>query len=92
LGKTHLLQATGNAISKKFKDKNIAYTTADKFITDYVSAVKRKSVEKLREKYKEIDVLIIDDVQFLAKKEQTQNELYNIFNILYDGEKQIIIS
>ncbi len=92
LGKTHLLQATGNAISKKFKDKTISYTTADKFITDYVSAVKKKSVEKLRERYKEIDVLIIDDVQFLAKKEQTQNELYNIFNILYDGEKQIIIS
>lgn len=92
LGKTHLLQATWNAIGKKFKDKNIAYTTADKFITDYVWAVKKKSVEKLRDRYKEIDVLIIDDVQFLAKKEQTQNELYNIFNILYDGEKQIIIS
>jgi chromosomal replication initiator protein len=92
LWKTHLLQWTWNEIIKKFKDKNIVYTTADKFITEYVSAVKKRSIERLRQKYREIDVLIVDDVQFLAKKEQTQNELYNIFNILYDGNKQIIIS
>lgn len=92
LWKTHLLQATWNEIMKKFKDKNIIYTTADKFITEYVTAVKKRSIEKLRVKYREIDVLIIDDVQFLAKKEQTQNELYNIFNILYDSNKQIVIS
>ncbi|MDP5038926.1 MAG: chromosomal replication initiator protein DnaA [Candidatus Gracilibacteria bacterium] len=92
LGKTHLLQGTGNAILKKFKGKTVRYMTADKFITEYVSAVKKKGVERLRQKYAEVDVIIIDDVQFLAKKEQTQNELYNIFNILYDAEKQIIIS
>lgn len=92
LGKTHLLQATWNEILKKFKDKNVAYTTADKFITEYVTAVKKRSIERLREKYKEVDVLIIDDVQFLSKKEQTQNELYNIFNILYEQNKQIVIS
>ncbi|MDD3646206.1 MAG: chromosomal replication initiator protein DnaA [Candidatus Gracilibacteria bacterium] len=92
LGKTHLLQATGNEIFKKFKDKKVAYTTADKFITEYVSAVKKRKVEALREKYREVDILIIDDVQFLAKKEQTQNELYNIFNLLYDANKQIVIS
>lgn len=92
LGKTHLLQATGNEILKKFKDKNVVYTTADKFITEYVTAVKKRSIERLREKYKEVDVLIIDDVQFLSKKEQTQNELYNIFNILYEQNKQIVIS
>ena len=92
LWKTHLLQATWNEIIKKFKDKNIIYTTADKFITEYVTAVKKRSIEKLRLKYREIDVLIIDDVQFLAKKEQTQNELYNIFNLLYDSNKQIVIS
>ncbi|MBT3729183.1 ATP-binding protein [bacterium] len=77
---------------KKFKDKNIAYITADKFITEYVTAVKKRSIERLRLKYREVDVLIIDDVQFLAKKEQTQNELYNIFNILYESNKQIVIS
>ena len=92
LGKTHLLQATWNLINKKFKWKNVVYTTADKFITEYVTSVKKRSIERLRLKYKEMDVLIIDDVQFLAKKEQTQNELYNIFNILYDANKQIIIS
>lgn len=92
LGKTHLLQATGNEILKKFKDKKVVYTTADKFITDYVTAVKKRNVERMREKYRDIDVLVIDDVQFLSKKEQTQNELYNIFNILYDANKQIVIS
>ncbi len=92
LGKTHLLQWTWNAILKKYKDKTVRYMTADKFITEYVSAVKKKWVEKLRQKYAEVDVIIIDDVQFLQKKEQTQNELYNIFNILYDAQKQIIIS
>jgi len=92
LGKTHLLQWTGNAILKKYKDKIVRYMTADKFITEYVVAVKKKWVEKLRQKYAEVDVIIIDDVQFLSKKEQTQNELYNIFNILYDAQKQIIIS
>ena len=92
LWKTHLLQATGNKILAKFKGKKVVYTTADKFITEYVSAVKKRSVERLREKYREIDVLVIDDVQFLAKKEQTQNELYNIFNLLYESSKQIIIS
>lgn len=92
LGKTHLLQAAWNEIYNKFKDKNIVYTTADKFITEYVASVKKRSVERLRLKYREIDVLIIDDVQFLAKKEQTQNELYNIFNLLYEQNKQIIIS
>lgn len=92
LGKTHLLQATWNEIIKKFRDKKIVYTTADKFITEYVTAVKKRSIERLREKFREIDVLIIDDVQFLSKKEQTQNELYNIFNLLYEQNKQIIIS
>jgi len=92
LGKTHLLQATGNEILKKYKDKKVAYTTADKFITEYVTAVKKRNVERMRERFGDIDVLVIDDVQFLSKKEQTQNELYNIFNILYDSNKQIIIS
>jgi len=92
LWKTHLLQATWNKIYSRFKNKKVVYTTADKFITEYISAVKKRKVEALRGKFKEIDVLIIDDVQFLAKKEQTQNELYNIFNLLYDNNKQIIIS
>ncbi|MDD2487168.1 MAG: chromosomal replication initiator protein DnaA [Candidatus Gracilibacteria bacterium] len=92
LGKTHLLQATGNAIKTRFKDKKIVYTTADKFTTDYVTSIKKKTTDKLREKYRNIDVLVIDDVQFLAGKKQTQEELYNIFNIMYESNKQIILS
>lgn len=92
LGKTHLLNATGNAIKSKFKDKKVIYTTADRFANDYISNVKKRTIEKMKEKYRAIDVLIIDDVQFLAWKEQTQQELYNIFNILYESNKQIILS
>lgn len=92
LGKTHLLQATGNAIKSRFKDKKIIYTTADRFANDYVTNVKKRTLEKMKEKYRQIDVLIIDDVQFLSWKEQTQLELYNIFNIMYESNKQIILS
>jgi chromosomal replication initiator protein len=86
------LQATGNAIKTKFKDKKIIYTTADRFANDYISNVKKRTLEKMKEKYRSIDVLVIDDVQFLSGKEQTQQELYNIFNILYESNKQIILS
>lgn len=92
LGKTHLLQATGNALKNKFKDKKVVYTTADRFANDYITNVKKRTIEKMKEKYRSIDVLIMDDVQFLEWKEQTQLELYNIFNILYESNKQIILS
>lgn len=92
LGKTHLLQATANAINAKHKNLRVVYMTADKFITDYVAAVKTKSIQKLLNRYREVDVLALDDVQFLAGKTQTQIELYNIFNILYEAGKQIILS
>ena len=92
LGKTHLLQATANSIREKHKHLKVVYTTADRFLTDYVASIKWRSVDKLREKYRQIDVLVIDDVQFLAGKKQTQEELYNIFNILYEAGKQIILS
>jgi len=92
LGKTHLLQWTGNSIKNKFKDKKVVYTTADRFANDYITNVKKRTIEKMKEKYRSIDVLIIDDVQFLEWKEQTQLELYNIFNILYESNKQIILS
>ncbi len=66
LGKTHLLQGTANAIRSKHKHLKVVYTTADRFLTDYVASIKSRSVDKLREKYRAIDVLVIDDVQFLA--------------------------
>ena len=92
LGKTHLLQAVGNAIKTRFKEKKVIYTTADRFLSDYVTSVKNRTVDKMRKKYQNIDVLIIDDVQFLAKKAQTQEELYNIFNIMYESGRQIVLS
>jgi chromosomal replication initiator protein len=82
----------GNTIKGKHKNLKIIYTTADRFLSDYVSSVKRRSVDAMRDKYRAIDVLIIDDVQFLSGKKQTQEELYNIFNILYEAGKQIVLS
>lgn len=92
LGKTHLLQWIANTIRSKQKNLRVVYTTADKFLTDYVASIKNRSTDKLRERYRQIDVLVLDDVQFLAGKKQTQEELYNIFNILYEAGKQIILS
>ncbi|MDD5376849.1 MAG: chromosomal replication initiator protein DnaA [Candidatus Gracilibacteria bacterium] len=92
LGKTHILQAVGNAIKDRYKDKKVIYTTADRFLSDYVESVKKRTVDRMKEKYQSIDVLIIDDVQFLAGKEGTQTVLYNIFNTLYENNKQIILS
>ncbi len=92
LGKTHLMQATANAIKEKYRDLKVVYTTADKFITDYVASVKGRSIDKLRDRYRQVDVFVLDDVQFLAGKKQTQEELYNIFNILYEAGKQIVLS
>lgn len=92
LGKTHVLQAIGNAIKERYKDKKVIYTTADRFLTDYIESVKKRTVDRMKEKYQAIDVLIIDDVQFLAGKEQTQMVLYNIFNTLYEANKQIVLS
>ena len=92
LWKTHILQAVGNAIKERYKDKKVIYTTADRFLSDYIESVKKRTVDRMKEKYQSIDVLIIDDVQFLAGKEQTQTVLYNIFNTLYENNKQIILS
>lgn len=68
------------------------YTTADRFLSEYVESVKKRSTDNLRNKYAAIDVLIIDDIQFLAKKTGTQEELYKIFNVLYEAKKQIVLS
>jgi chromosomal replication initiator protein len=92
LGKTHLLQWVANVIRNKHKHLRVVYTTADKFLTDYVASIKGRSIDKLRERYRSVDVLVLDDVQFLAGKKQTQEELYNIFNILYEAGKQIVLS
>ncbi len=90
LGKTHLLQATGNAIARE--NKKVRYLTSEKFTNEMISAIGSRSTSNFKSKYREIDVLIIDDVQFLAGKEKTQEEFFHTFNELYGLSKQIIIS
>lgn len=92
LGKTHLLQAIGNEAIKNFASKKIKYIPSEKFTSEVVSAIKNHSMEHFKSKYRAIDVLIIDDVQFLAGKEKTQEEFFHTFNTLYEKNKQIILS
>jgi len=92
LGKTHLLQAVGNEILKKFSKKKVKYVSSEKFTSEVVSAIKNSNIDELKSKYRTFDVLIIDDIQFLAGKEKTQEEFFHIFNFLYENNKQIILS
>ncbi len=92
LGKTHLLQAIGNEIVKNFSKKKVKYIPSETFTSGMVSAIRKQSIENFKTKYRNIDVLILDDVQFLAGKEKTQEEFFHIFNHLYEQNKQIILS
>lgn len=92
LGKTHLLQSIGNAITQKSPEKRIKYTSSEKFTTELVDSIKNQKVDQFKEYYEQIDLLIIDDIQFLSGREKTQNEFFHIFNALYQINKQIVIS
>ncbi len=92
LGKTHLIQAVGNTIRKQHPDANIYYTSSENFTMELVSAIRNDRINTFKEKYRKFDVLIMDDIQFLSGKEKTQEELFHLFNILYDRNKQIIFS
>ena len=91
LGKTHLLQALGNEIKNK-KNKKIKYIPAQKFISGIISGIRNRNIEEFKKQYKDIDVLIIDDIQFLSGKEKTQEEFFHTFNELYEKNKQIVLS
>lgn len=92
LGKTHLLQATGNDILNADAENIVVYTTSENFVNEIVEAIRNSRTKQFREKYRKVSCLIIDDIQFLANKEQTQAEFFHTFNELYDYNKQIIIS
>ncbi len=92
LGKTHLLQATGNEILKKDPNKKIKYTTSESFTNELIQAIKNRRIASFKNTYRKVDVLIIDDIQFLAGKEKTQEEFFHTFNTLHEANKQIIIS
>lgn len=92
LGKTHLLQAIGNSVNEAFERKKIQYISSERFISGIVSAIRNQTIEQFKSTYKNFDILIIDDIQFLAGKEKCQEEFFHLFNILYENNKQIIIS
>lgn len=93
LGKTHLLQALGNKIYSRYKGaKKIKYVTSEKFASEVISAIRTKDMENFKNRYRKIDLLILDDVQFFGGKEKTQEELFHTFNALYEKNKQIIFS
>ena len=92
LGKTHLLQSIGNEILKNDPKKRVKYITSEKFTTDLINSIKNQKINDFKEYYQQIDLLIIDDVQFLSGKEKTQEEFFHIFNHLYQLNKQIVLS
>jgi len=91
-GKTHLIQAIGNALKSQQNGKKIYYITSEKFAIDYVNSLQANKVNAFKEKYRAYDVLIMDDIQFFSKTEKTQEELFHLFNALYEQNKQIIFS
>lgn len=91
-GKTHLIQSIGNQLKKRNPNRKIFYVTSEKFANDYVSALQNKTISVFKDKYRQYDVFIMDDIQFLSKKEKIQEELFHLFNTLYDNNKQIIFS
>ena len=92
LGKTHLMHAIGNRIKQNNPSMKVLYTSSEKFTNEIINSIQNKTTEALRQKYRNIDCLIIDDIQFLKGKEQTQVEFFHTFNALKDADKQIIIS
>lgn len=92
LGKTHLLQAIGNFVISSGFPRTVVYTTSERFAIELISAIRNNSTPSFREKYRRIDLLLIDDVHFLEGKEATQEELFHTFNELYGNEKQIVLS
>jgi chromosomal replication initiator protein len=94
LGKTHLIQATGQAIKTANPNLQVAYVSLERFMNELINAI-RYGYDKthvFRERYRSIDVLLIDDIQFIAGKERTQEEFFHTFNALYDGQKQIVLT
>lgn len=91
-GKTHLIQAIGNQFKKQYQGRKVFYLTSEKFVVDYTDSVQAGTANRFKDKYRQYDLLIMDDVQFLSKKDKTQEELFHLFNALHDTNKQIIFS
>jgi chromosomal replication initiator protein len=92
LGKTHLMQSIGNAVKKKYPDRKVFYTSLERFYMEMVNAISLNKINAFKEKYRKYDVFIMDDIQFINGKEKTQDELFHLFNALYENNKQIVFS
>jgi len=92
LGKTHLLHAIGNNIQKNNPNSRVRYISAESFTVDLIESIKRDKMPFFRKRYRPLDVLLIDDIQFIAGKERTQEEFFYTFNALYESQKQVVIS
>ena len=92
IGKTHLIQAIGNEVLNQDQNLRVAYITIEQFVQEFTDAIRHKKISEFTNRYRKMDVLIIDDIQFIANKEKTQEEFFHTFNILHEAGKQIIIS
>jgi chromosomal replication initiator protein len=92
LGKTHLITAIGNAVIDKSPEISVIYVSAEQFTNEVVSAIRHEKMGELKDKYRNVDLLLLDDIQFIANKTQTQEEFFHTFNAIYEKQKQIVIS
>ena len=92
LGKTHLMQAIGQYVWSKKKNAKVMYLSSEVFINDFIDAIQHSTLVKFRKRYRQADLLLIDDIQFLGGKERSQEEFFHTFNTLFDGHKQIVLS
>ena len=92
LGKTHLMHAVGNAVVQRFPRKRVVYATSEKFTNDFITSIQQGRIDDFRARYRKIDVLLIDDIQFIADKERTQEEFFHTFNAIHEDGKQIVLS